>query len=57
LVVPASGPVRGPASADLLLAQPEMVVTRPDPLGGTDWQDVQDVAPAGQTSEGRKGQK
>jgi hypothetical protein len=57
LVVPASGPVRGPTSADLLLAQPEMVVTRPDPLGGADWQDVQDMAPAGPTSEERKGQK
>ncbi len=43
LVLPSSGPVRGPATADLLMAQPELVAARPNPVVGGDLQEDLDV--------------
>ena len=56
LGLPSSGPVRGPATADLLLAQPELITARLDPIGG-DSQDNQELFPVDLSSGGNKGQK
>jgi len=57
LVLPSSGPVRGPASADLFLAQPETVSVQSDSIVGGGWQENQDLLPVdlnGQNGKGRQ---
>ncbi len=54
LALPASGPVRGPAQ-DALMAQPEIVSARPDPLGGSDVPEFRDVLPPASMGAGQKG--
>jgi predicted anti-sigma-YlaC factor YlaD len=56
LILPASGPVRGPTTAALLMAQPEVASVRFDPLG-SDLQDSRDLPPAGSVSGDRKGKE
>jgi len=56
LVVPSTGPVRGPASADLLVAEQEEVSVRPDPVGSY-WQESPALTPADATGGDKKGQK
>lgn len=56
LALPASGPVRGPLP-DTLMAQPEIVSARPDPLGGTDAQDLRDLLPPASSDASQKGEK
>ncbi len=56
LALPASGPVRGPLP-DALMAQPEIVSARPDPLGGSDAQDLRDILPPAPNDASQKGEK
>ncbi len=56
LAVPASGPVRGPLP-DMLMAQPEIVSARPDPLGGSDTPEFRDVSPPAPSDASQKGTK
>ncbi len=56
LVLPSSGPLRGPTNADLYLAQTEVTPAENDPLLAPDWQDNRDAIPADPTSEGDKRQ-
>lgn len=56
LIVPSSGPVRAPASANLLVLQPEVVTAVLDPIGG-DLQDPQDLTPVDLNGEDIKGKK
>jgi anti-sigma factor RsiW len=56
LVVPSTGPVRGPATADLLMAEQEAVTVRPDPVGSY-WQESSTSTPADTAGREQKGQK
>jgi anti-sigma factor RsiW len=56
LILPPSGPVRGPTTADLLMAQPEVVSVRFDPIG-SDLQDSRDLPPADLVRGDRKGKE
>lgn len=56
LAAPSTGPIRGPASADLLVAEQEEVSVRPDPVGSY-WQESPAMTPAEATSGNKKGQK
>jgi hypothetical protein len=56
LVLPSSGPVRGPATADLLMAQPEVVSVSFDPIG-SDMQDSRDLPPANKVRGEQKGKE
>jgi hypothetical protein len=56
LILPSSGPVRGSATANLLVPQPEVVTAGLDPIGG-DLQDSQDLAPVDVSGEDTKGKE
>ena len=56
LALPASGPVRGPLP-DTLMAQPEIVSARPDPLGGSDMPEFRDALPPAPRDASQKGTK
>lgn len=59
LVLPSTGPVREPATPDLLMAEQEAATVRPDPVGSY-WQDTSAPTPADmrQPTDGeQKGQK
>lgn len=57
LALPPSGPLRGPAAAESVLAQPEIATMRNDPIFGDEFVDNSDAAPVNQTSGVEKGQK
>jgi hypothetical protein len=56
LALTSSGPVRGPAT-DALMAQPEVVYARPDPLGEADAQELRDLLPIDLNQQSQKGPK
>ena len=45
LVLPSSGPVRGPDEAEFLLARPEVATVRSEPIIGVDSREIFDPAP------------
>ncbi len=57
LVLPSSGPVRGPATADLYRAQTEVATAGNDPIFAPGLQDNHGAAPASLTGEGEQEQK
>jgi hypothetical protein len=59
LVVPSTGPVRAAATPDLVMAEQEAVLVRPDPVGSY-WQEGSGAAPAEdqqRTNKEQSGQK
>jgi len=56
LILPPSGPVRAPATANLLVPQPEVITAGLDPIGG-DLQDPQELPPVDLSGEETKGKE
>jgi len=58
LLLPSSGPLRGPATADLYIAQPETTLLRNDPMLADDFSENPEVAPVIPVTNGsEKGRK
>lgn len=57
LVLPSSGPLRGPATAELYLAEPGVIAARSDPIFTDEFPDNYPRAPVSLNGEGEKREK